>query len=225
MDLRDFLRTYVDGYLVSDLRTMLAVRPAADHGALGYPIVASTFAGIELLGTLSFQSGAEVCLDNGRTYFRHFWQDWMYYGEADRSGLADVVYDLLRNGITHTFVGRPRIEVGRFSMTSNWHLKRKRGTEVLHVEADVLADDFMRAYQVFRLRIQDDQVFARHVNARFTEFVRLVRAKAEPHKARIRKAPDHDEQSPALPISTSSVRSVTSPSLEPIFTQLTTKGI
>jgi len=226
MDLPGLLGTFVDGYLVSDLRAMLAVRPMRDcgFGALGYPIVASTCAGIELLGTLSYEPNTAVDFNEGRKYFTWFWQNWIHNDEMRRH-LAGPVYELLRNGIAHTFVGRPRVEVGRFGGSREMHLTRKPGTEVLHVDADALAEDFVNAYEALSSRIQADPRFCDHVAERLAEYVRLASKKSDSQKDRIRKV---SEQGRALGESQAGRLggdAVTSPSIGARFVQLSTKGL
>ena len=225
MDLRDFLRTFVDGYLISDLRAMLAVRPTGDSrfGALGYPIVASTCAGIELLGTLSCEPKAAVDFNEGRRYFRWFWQNWMCTDEGRRD-LADPVYELLRNGIAHSFVGRPRVEVGRFGGSRDMHLTRKPRSEVLHVDADALANDFVNAYVALSSRVQANLPFREYVGNRLAEYPRLSSKKSDSHKDRIRRVSERHAALGKPQAGSLGVDAVASPSIGARFVQLSSKG-
>src|SRR5687768_3966764 len=98
MKLDKFLNTYVDGYLLADLQAMGGCQlTGRNAGALGYPMVITTFAGIELLGTISFDSETLIRGDGaGAQHFRFFWKNWLYPSEPERSRLADAVYQLTR---------------------------------------------------------------------------------------------------------------------------------
>src|SRR5262245_21182594 len=56
MNINDFLTQYVEGYLFEDLHSMAAIGlpKGKSCGAVGYPMVAATVAGIELLGGLTY---------------------------------------------------------------------------------------------------------------------------------------------------------------------------
>jgi len=51
-DLAPFLEKFVEGYLLSDLKTMAEIPAKDGPGNLGYPMVLAVFAGCELLGAL-----------------------------------------------------------------------------------------------------------------------------------------------------------------------------
>jgi hypothetical protein len=54
LTLGEFLERYVEGYLFADLQSMAAVKvPAGQYGALGYPMMMTALAGVELLGALT----------------------------------------------------------------------------------------------------------------------------------------------------------------------------
>jgi hypothetical protein len=127
MRLADYLKTYVDGYLFEDLESMRGHRlaPGRQAGALGYPMVMTVAAGIELLGTISFDS--TTLIRDGAKYFRFFWTEWLYPSEAQSRALAEVVYQPARHGIAHYSLARPRITVTRLENATNFHLLLQKG--------------------------------------------------------------------------------------------------
>src|SRR5689334_14597119 len=72
MPIEEFLERFVEGYLFSDLRSLADIKlpGSASFGAAGYPMVASTMAGIELLGALT--SGETFQPKRGRRRFNEF---------------------------------------------------------------------------------------------------------------------------------------------------------
>ena len=74
MKIDDFLDRHVEGYLFKDLDAMSAIslKPGEAYGAVGYPMVSTALAGIELLGGLV--SPQVFNANNGATYFRNFWR-------------------------------------------------------------------------------------------------------------------------------------------------------
>jgi len=49
MELREFLKTVIDGYLLHDLENMVTFTPKeGTDGAMGYPIMVEIIAGMEL---------------------------------------------------------------------------------------------------------------------------------------------------------------------------------
>src|SRR5689334_16115349 len=75
MNIADFLEQYVEGYLFEDLTSMEPIRAGQgkECGAVGYPMVAATLAGIELLGALTSAKTFDP-IRGGRQYFRSFWE-------------------------------------------------------------------------------------------------------------------------------------------------------
>ena len=101
MDIKDFVHKFVDGYLFSDLETMKsAAPPTGNDGHLGYPMLMTCAAGIELFGILVSTSAFEP-REPGRN-FRRFWQEHLYT-VGPRREVADAVYRLVRNGVAHNF--------------------------------------------------------------------------------------------------------------------------
>jgi hypothetical protein len=186
-DLDLFLRTYVSGYLLADLRSMERFRLPGNRktGALGYPMVMTVAAGIELLGSLISPSKAD-----GIKCFGRFWREWLYPNEPDRQRLADAVYLLGRHGIAHAFVAKPRITVTRVRSPKGYHLKRQFGTaDTLMIDAPTLVRDFRRAYKAWRRRLRTDHAFRAGCIARLADIEAEARAQSASQTPALRKTP------------------------------------
>jgi hypothetical protein len=142
-DLNGFLQKNVEGYLFEDLRTMKAASPAPSkqEGAVGYPLLMSAFAGIELLGALL--SPTEFDKDNGSHYFSSFWKDYLYSGDPCRAAAGNTLYKLARHGLAHVYVTKGDISVCKGDPTM--HLVRALDGSIC-VDAAQLADDLEHCY-------------------------------------------------------------------------------
>ncbi len=146
LTIEEFLERYVAGYLLSDLRAMLAV-PAPEpgkYGACGFSIVLVTLAGVELMGFLT--SDQDFNPNYGRQYFRQFWSEFLYPEDQDRIAAAGSIYNLVRHGLAHTFLTKPGIIVSTQRHGTKNHLSRLADGS-LQIDACALADDFMRAFK------------------------------------------------------------------------------
>jgi hypothetical protein len=74
MTLDEFLERFVEGYLFEDLCSMAAIKlsDGQRYGAVGYPMVMTTLAGVELLGILTATKRFHP--NEGDDRFREFWQ-------------------------------------------------------------------------------------------------------------------------------------------------------
>lgn len=193
---RAFLRHFVEGYLFGDLDTMTAAsaQATADVGRLGYPIFMSCSAGIELLGMLvsaepiTRQSGGHDGPHAPRTNFARFWTNYLYPNDRARRDAANAVFQLIRNGVAHTFVAKDwDIKV------DGEHLKRTGDTPRLN--AVQLATDLKNAYAEF-VHVLDGVTKktdhdAASIELRVAEFLQL--------NARTAEAQQHRDAIGALP--------------------------
>ena len=140
----DFLRHNIEQYLFDDLRVMqgLPTPPAGGGGGLGYPLLMSALAGIELLGALVSQSPFDT--NSGRSYFREYWQLFLYPNDVGRHGAADFIYTSARNAITHSFLLKG--QVGIVKGQPAWHLT-KDASGAFYIDASQLASDLIVSYE------------------------------------------------------------------------------
>ena len=164
MTLDQFLERFVEGYLFGDLRTMAAIKIPADEpfGAVGYPMVSSTLAGVELLGVLTADKIFNPT--EGALRFEEFWTGFLYRGQPDRQPMASLVYKLVRHGLAHTFMTKPVFVVVK--ERHPFHLCRT--TEGIVIDALTLADDLIAAYRLsVKPQLQNDRQFRERVELRF----------------------------------------------------------
>ena len=123
----------LEKYLCGDLRALCAT-------PVGYPILSTAFAGVELLGALlsptRFRSG------NGLEYFSDYWVRHLYPGENSLAR-AKAVYELARHGVAHQFFVKG--EIGIMSRHRGKHLTHD-GTR-LWIDTHALAEDVISSYE------------------------------------------------------------------------------
>lgn len=144
VDLNAFLQKNVEGYLFEDLRTMRAASlpPGKQAGAVGYPLLMTAFAGIELLGALL--SPGEFNKDKGAQYFGSFWRDYLYSNDSSRAAAGDTLYQLVRHGLAHIYVTKGNVWVVKH--VPAMHLVRTDDGSIW-VDAVQLADDLEESYK------------------------------------------------------------------------------
>lgn len=144
MEIEDFLKQFIDGYLLADLAAMSAVTPPPGQtGACGYSMVLVTLAGCELLGALTCSRSFNPF--EGSEHFAYFWRNGLYPTDSVRAALAPTAYKVVRHGLAHAFVTKPMILVTKNKGTKN-HLCRDT-SGVLTIDCLALADDFRSAYE------------------------------------------------------------------------------
>lgn len=143
-DLKTFLKENVEEYLFEDLNTMkwVSLPPGKTTGALGYPILMATFAGIELLGTLVSPTTFSGTV--GGQYFYNFWKDYLYKG-SPQGDMGALIYKLTRNGLMHLYAVKGSITVTRNE--PNKHLKYDTYCDVIYIDSIQLANDLIHVYK------------------------------------------------------------------------------
>ncbi len=173
-DLGEFLQWNVEGYLFKDLEAMQPISaPGTDGGGVGYPMLITTFAGIELLGGLV--SGSEFNTNAGGVYFKKFWADYLYPG-ANAEEAGDALYQLARHGLAHGFVVKGSIAVGKDH--PGWHLKRN-ADDVIYVDVAKLADDLIACYRTKVKPLSESSPSREKMTDWLTGMERAYAAKAE----------------------------------------------
>jgi hypothetical protein len=109
-------------------------------GACGYPMLSTAFAGIELLGALTYPNS--FAPHQGAAHFAHFWENYLY-PSAGRKDVGAPLYQLVRHGVAHVFVAKGPINVHKKNPT--WHLVRDSDGSV-HIDAWELKVDLQRTY-------------------------------------------------------------------------------
>jgi hypothetical protein len=142
-DLNIFLQETVEGYLLEDLNTMklASPRPGKQAGGVGYPLLMTTFAGIELLGALL--SSDTFDKEKGAQYFGDFWRNYLYPTDSGRAAAGNTLYHLVRHGLAHVYVTKGNIVV--FKHQPKMHLVISN--ESFCVDAAQLAEDLEHCYK------------------------------------------------------------------------------
>ena len=143
-DLTKFLKKNVEGYLFHDLQSLIGPAPLPDQtdSGVGYPLLMTSFAGIELLGALL--SVKKFDTNSGSTYFKSYWTIYLYPSLQDGNMIADSLCQLVRHGIAHAYVLKGQIGVGRRQPAL--HLKRD-ASGLVYVDAVKLAEDLIKSYE------------------------------------------------------------------------------
>jgi|GEM_PF-5069387 len=167
MDLTRFLKEYIEQYLLSDLRNMVAYEKTIDvkhDGHLGYPLFISCAAGIETLGVLLTEKEDDFT-ESGASGFDHYWRTYLYKDLPERN-VARNIYALVRNGIAHNFAAKlPTIG----TRMPDRHLKVVDG--VPYIDATKLASDFEWSYEQFKKDAKENKELRRELEDTFERFL------------------------------------------------------
>ena len=117
MTKEEFLKRFVEGYFFHDLDNMatLTVPAGKDDGAAGYPMIAITTSGIELLGGLISQS--TFSNNGGNDYFLDYWNRCLAIQNPNYENLGELFRKLVRHGLVHTFLAKHGILVTKRNPT------------------------------------------------------------------------------------------------------------
>jgi hypothetical protein len=126
------LRRLLDEYLLPDLETMAGIR--TDRGGLGYPMLFTILAGIEVVGVLL--SGSEDASAHA-AFWKELSKDHEKYEAA-----GEVFRRAIRNSTAHSFLVHTRIRV---SKTGTGNLTVTDGN--INVDLLELLDDFHHTYK------------------------------------------------------------------------------
>jgi hypothetical protein len=184
-------------------------------------MVMTVAAGIELLGTISFDS--TTLSRDGVKHFRFFWTEWLYPSEAKRRQLADVVYQLARHGIAHYSLARPRITVTRLEEAMDFHLLIEKGTsDTLIVDAPTLASDFELAYSRWKADVDMNSRLAQRCQRRL-DLLQDVEAKTSAaHRKLLRRTPRAAMPIPQSRVVSTGLTDISSPAVNAAFTSFMT---
>ncbi len=164
MSIDSFLSQFIDGYLLSDLETMSHDNVAAgkEYGAVGYPMMTTILAGMELLGGLLLPSEKKFDPDHGgHDKFLHFWDYYFCTQFPAYKGLGGLFYSLIRNGVAHTFIAKHGIVIHKFSKQS---IKVDLGAKEVYVDPNVFFEEFRDTYHTRVVTIEDKSLMQQRLN-------------------------------------------------------------
>ncbi|HUD44300.1 MAG TPA: hypothetical protein VMR41_02025 [Patescibacteria group bacterium] len=145
MSIDDFLKQFVEGYLFGDLESMskVSVPAGQSFGGVGYPMVATVLAGIELLGQLLMPNTDSFNPNSGNDYFLNYWDNYFSKQYVEYTGLGRLFRQLMRNGIAHTFVAKPGIFVEK---GTNRQMSIDTTKQEIYIDCNVFFKEFENSY-------------------------------------------------------------------------------
>ena len=155
MVINDFFKQFVDGYLLGDLQSMagITVPQGKTYGGVGYPMVATTLAGMELLGQLLMPNTDPFDPNRGNDYFLNYWDNYFSKNNPAYTGLGRIFRQLARNGISHTFVAKPGILVEK---GTNRQMSLDTTRNEIYIDCIVFYKEFEESYLKLVKPIVDD---------------------------------------------------------------------
>lgn len=167
MKLEDFLSLNIEEYLFKDLNNLAAITvPKGEVGEASYPMLASILAGMELLGMIVSQCNPVEKVNkkleiDGNKHFTHFWIYYLSQYDKKYSGFNRLFYDLLRNGIVHSFMVKQHIIVYKTTLK---HMHYSMIPSQLVIGCNELFKDFQGAYFQLVLPMRVTENSTTHVN-------------------------------------------------------------
>lgn len=147
-----------------------------------YPMLMTCCAGIEFLGALRSVSPFQT-QGAGSRYFAEFWQSCLYPNPSPHNGFGEVVYQLIRHGIAHSFFTKGSIGVVR----KQPHLHFTRDANgLLLVDAVQMGRDVIASYLTHIKPVLTDPAriaIRAAMETRLNEMERSYGAEASKHPA------------------------------------------
>lgn len=155
----DFIERFVAGYLFGDLERMsqVTVHPGEQYGGVGYPMVATILSGMELLGGLLTPTAATFNPDSGNDNFLNYWDNYFAQQNPAYTGLGGLFRQLMRNGVSHTFVAKPGIFVEK---GTNRQMSIDVVNREIYLDCNVLYREFRDSFDKLVQPIIDSTITA-----------------------------------------------------------------
>lgn len=147
-DFDTYVEKYIEGYLFSDLGTIINDVSADKHpGNLAYMFMTALCSAMEFNGLL-LQKGDPV--KEGRvdasTGFGHYVKHYLEKIDPNYAVIRELGPRLIRNGIAHAYATKGRVAITRVGERKTSHLIRYTTDETLVINANYLYEDFKRSY-------------------------------------------------------------------------------
>ena len=141
----EFLEQFIEGYLFEDLQTMSQITPdpARPYGAVGYPMLMTIMSGMELLGGLLVSANQDYKPRGNSANFKNFWDKYFSREFPKYATLGGLVYQLVRNGIAHSFIAKHGIVVNKLSQEA---IELDSKNKELHLNPNELYYEFKQSY-------------------------------------------------------------------------------
>ena len=141
--LDDFLAHHIKGYLFHDISFM--EREDEKGRGVGYPLLMTCCAGIEFLGALRSRRQFNAH-GMGNQYFADYWQSCLYPVPSPHRTYDQLVYQLMRHGIAHSFFTKG--EIGVVRKRPDLHFTRDQNGLLL-VDVVQLGRDVINSYDAY----------------------------------------------------------------------------
>lgn len=154
MNIIDFFKHYVEGYIFGDLEAIASLG-GRKYGGAGFPMILTSLSGMELLGNLLFPSEDEFDEMKGRDYFLNYWDNYFSETYPKYKGLGPLFYKLMRHGIAHNFLTKPGVYI---SKNSSWQTEIKLDTKEILIDCIVFYREFKFSYESKVISILNDDL-------------------------------------------------------------------
>jgi hypothetical protein len=146
MTIDDFAKKLIEGYMLSDLETMsrCGSLPGSSDGAVGYPMMTTILSGMELLGGLLLPPNGSLNIVDGEKNFINFWENFYACSFPKNIGLSRLIYQLVRNGIAHTFIAKHGVIIFKFSGDS---LRVDAAKREVWIDPNAMYEEFSITYK------------------------------------------------------------------------------
>lgn len=166
-----YLSNVVEGYLFCDLKNMSTIKPEDGevYGGVGYPMIMTVCAGIELLGGLLTKKNFNKY--DGDEYFINYWNSYLTETDPCYFGYAKDIYELARHGIAHAFITKPGILI-----TKQYSPLAKVGLNKHYNQVDIdcikFYKDFEKSYiQLLKPKLESlQQVMQKNLDKMLTDY-------------------------------------------------------
>lgn len=130
----------LDAYLIGDLETMSKIIPTDGErdGRVGYPMVLTILAGMELMGMVISGRKEYNAFDD---FWKEFIKDNIDYGKGGKEGLEKILRLSIRNGIAHHFLTKNGIAITKWDCNNLTNLNGN-----LNIDALIFYKDFKKTY-------------------------------------------------------------------------------
>jgi hypothetical protein len=145
-------------------------------GGLGYPMMMTTLAGMELLGGLTINDSEEFDANKGRKYFLHYWDTFFTVENESYKGLGGLFYELIRHGLVHTYVAKQGIFIEK---GSNKEISIDQANQQVYVDCNIFYKEFKASYQKLVRPTLDDIDSKDHVQKRLDSMTLLYSANSK----------------------------------------------
>jgi hypothetical protein len=171
-----FLSKNVEGYLFKDLETLKDAEPSTKpgDGFVGYPMLMTACAGIELFGALSSPNTFQA-RGKSAEYFANWWENYLYPNDPEKSA-GPCLYRLVRCGLMHGFLTKGDILVVKDRR--ELHLKLKDpgpapppGRAQVYIDPVKLAEDLVTSFGLIKSDVDARRPKAASMADRFDEMV------------------------------------------------------